>query len=61
MINRWSLFMCVVVFTTILHAQTNYKNIALELYGSIQKNFYIQDSGYYREEAIGKPTEKPVS
>lgn len=41
--------------------QSNYKEEAEKLYNNIQKKFYIKDSGYYREEAIGIKTEKPVS
>ncbi|MFT4204831.1 MAG: glycoside hydrolase family 76 protein [Chitinophagaceae bacterium] len=45
-----------------IYAQnTDYKSAANELYNNIQQNFYIKDSGYYREEALGMHSENPVS
>lgn len=58
------LLCCVILvsYNIVARAQTiDYKQSAKELYSSIQQNFYIRDSGYYREEAIGTHSEHPVS
>ncbi len=60
--KRLLAFFLLMFFVLSIKAQnTNYKQAAQDLYNSIQKNFYIQDSGYYREEAIGKHSENPIS
>lgn len=49
-------------YLTIAKAQKiDYKQEAAKLYHAIQENFYIKDSGYYRELALGQKAEKPVS
>ena len=58
------LFALLLSFFSILSTYSqsvDYRKAAQELYTSIQKDFYIKDSSYYREEAIGKKSDNPIS
>lgn len=56
------LFIAFVFYSLSSAAQTiNYKKTAKEIYSNIQTNFYIKDSGYYREHALGAISDNPIS
>lgn len=60
--KRLCLLSCMLSCIVSSYAQNvHYKKVARALYDSIQQNFYIKDSGYYREEAKGILSENPVS